>query len=121
MDLKDFVKETILDIAKAIEEANKEAKDNNINVMVNPFPIYHHSYGYQETYKDDSKKTDRSNVEKIEFDVAVTSSNKTDGSVGSSINIVGVKIGADGTISGGTENVSRIKFSIPVSFPNIKK
>lgn len=54
----------------------------------------------------------------IDFDVAVTSSNKTNGEVGSSINIAGFKVGAGGDVSDGLENVSRIKFQIPVSFPN---
>lgn len=122
MNLKDFVKETILDIAKAIDEANKEASEQRIDLLVNPYPLYEAHTGHTEVYKDTtSKRGDRSTVEKIEFDVAVTSSNKSDGSVGSSIDIVGFKIGADGKISDGIENVSRIKFKIPVSFPNITK
>ena len=119
MELKEFVKETILDIAMAINDANKEASEKGLDLLVNPFPLFEHSKGYTETYKDtNGTQTDRKRVEMIDFDVAVTSSNKTDGELGSSISIAGFKVGAGGGVSDGLENVSRIKFQIPVSFPN---
>jgi len=119
MELKEFIKETILDIALAINDANKEAIEKGIDLLVNPFPLFEHSKGYTETYKDtNGTQTDRKRVEMIDFDVAVTSSNTSGGELGSSISIAGFKVGAGGEISDGLENVSRIKFQIPVSFPN---
>lgn len=118
VELKDFIKTTIMDIATAIEEANTEALGGSVDVLVNPSPITKMGEHY-ESYVPHTPDTNRK-VEMIDFDVAVTSSASAEGGAETGINIAGFKIGADGSIAEGNENVSRIKFQIPVRLPYIK-
>jgi hypothetical protein len=53
----------------------------------------------------------------IDFDVAVTSSSSASGNVGGGINVAGFELGGKGEVNDGNENVSRIKFQIPVRLP----
>jgi hypothetical protein len=76
MDLKDFVKESIVQISKGIEEANTELADSE--AMVNPIYVSLNSndaQGYGRTKKrDDSgfKNPDSKLLQKVDFDVAVS-------------------------------------------------
>ncbi len=119
MELKDFVKHSILDIAKGIKEANEEALEGDIGLIVNPCPIYFRSAGHVE-YAPGGKKDGRTkHVEMIKFDVAVTTSGSATAEGGGGINVAGIKLGASGEVTDEKENGSRIKFEIPVVMPTI--
>jgi hypothetical protein len=104
MDLKDFVKQALVDITSAVEEA----KD------ISPVSI---APGYVSTEKGRSTITD---PQFIEFDVATTvvESSSTSGSGGAKISVVGVGIslGGERGVTANHESVSRVKFQIPVYF-----
>ncbi len=116
MELKDFVKHTILDIAAGIQEANEAAVAQGIDFKANPKPIYFRSEGNVE-YMPSSTGRDTKQVEMIKFDVAVTSTGTITGEAGAGINVAGFKVGGAGEVKDENENVSRIKFEVPVLLP----
>jgi len=119
MELKDFVKHTILDIAAGIQEANTEAIARNINLKANPSPIYFRNNGNVEYMPGSGQSDTTKQVEMIKFDVAVTTSGTITGEAGAGINIAGMRLGGSGEVSDEEENISRIKFEVPVLMPSI--
>lgn len=117
MELKDFIKQSIMDIASAVQETNIDAKSNGINMLVNPINIYAgHVNERAYTVEGDSENT-RRYIEEISFDVAVTTGGEIAGNAGAGINIASIQIGGGGEVKDKHENISRLKFSIPVALP----
>lgn len=111
MNLQEFIKESLLQIVRAVKEAQAEAE--KLGAHVNPaglsIPVdkitvpFHPSKNIYSTI--------------IEFDVAVTAVEETTakGGIGVSIGIIGA--GGQGQKQTRNEDVSRLKFSIPVMLP----
>ena len=123
MDLKDFVKESIVQIAKGIEEANAELLE--ADAMVNPIYVTMHSdnaQSYGRTKKRDPGfgEPDSRVVQKVEFDVAVVAESGQQGSAGAKLSIASIGIGADGKTESSKKSESRIRFSIPVVLPGFQ-
>ena len=109
MELKDFIKEAIKDIAEAIKESNEELSE--IGVITNPRNVA--SIGQQEgiyghTFVPSQNNSSRP-VHLLSFDIAVSSAEKKNGKEGIGVN-VGEKISESNTDS-------RLKFTIPIAFP----
>ena len=71
MELKDFIKTSITEVCRAIEEANNELKDSD--ALINPAKVQINSEGSQ-VYGRESTKTIHEFqrvVQKIDFDVVV--------------------------------------------------
>lgn len=122
MDLKDFIKEAIKDISEAISETNGELSE--VGTIVNPKDVHPATknedvYGY--LLKEQESSDYRRPVHLIRFDVAVSSATKKDGKEGIGVNVVGIKIGKDGTQADESSMNSRLQFSIPVALPVGKK
>ncbi|MEO6332501.1 MAG: hypothetical protein ABIP09_08135 [Gemmatimonadaceae bacterium] len=102
MDLATFVAETLSEIQKGVASAIEATKE--VKGVINPV------FGTA----DD---VGREHVKEVSFDVAVTVSEKSGGSVGGGIKVVGLKIG--GELSEGSESshVSRVQFSVPLISP----
>ncbi len=110
MKLKDFVKETLVEIAEGIDEARKPVGDRVAiaPAHLNGEPAWEKSY--------------------VEFDIAVTANEiiHTEkggkGSVGVQIEVLGNKVKGElgGSATGETqlqnEKVSRVQFKVPVCF-----
>lgn len=109
MELKTFIKQSLLDIAGAIKEVNE---DTTTNMKVNPTELIGDSGTSVET--DNGKYAQ---VQKVKFDIAVTAGNNLEGDVGAGINVAGVKIGGSGKVTDEHEKVSRIQFEIPIALP----
>lgn len=121
MELKDFIKESLVQINLAIEESNEELKDSD--AVINPGGIQVNSDGYQAFGREThvmAKKNFRV-VQKIDFDVAVYAQDDTSKGVGAKISIASIGIGADGKEVKTNKSESRLKFSIPVIYPEPKK
>lgn len=110
MDLKDFVKGVILDVTNAVKECQDEVKNGAIISPTNskaPEKL-RAEYG-------DLK------ISYIDFEVAVTAGTSTDinGEIGGGIKVLSSFIGAkaSGDNKETNENVSKVKFSIPVVYP----
>lgn len=98
MDIKDFVKSALLGIVEGVQEAIEEHGDR-------PGVI-----GAQTTLPE-------VDVQSVDFDIAVTASEKTEGSAGASITVIAAKLGADGKLASENISASRIKFKVPVLMP----
>lgn len=128
MDLKDFIKETMIQIGESIVEVQKHFDDNNIDAIVNPREIrknYHSNYPaeFSPTKIDSAgerhpKKDTPRIVDNIEFDVAVTVEKDSKTEVGGKLKIFDVGIGAEGNEINKLGNVSKVKFKIPFVLPH---
>ena len=123
MDLKDFVKESIVQIAQGIEEANSALEDSQ--AMVNPLYIRANSenaqaYGRTMQRNVEYSEPDSRVVEKVDFDVAVVAEAGEQGSAGAKLSIASIGFGAEGKIESSNKSESRIKFSIPVVYPGFE-
>lgn len=117
MELKDFIKESLVQINKAIIESNNELKETT--ALINPSGVQINSensqaYGRQ-SYKDDFKKFKV--VHKIDFDVAVYAQDDKKSGGGAKISIASIGIGGSAEVSNSNRSESRLKFSIPVIYP----
>jgi len=104
MELQEFIKNTLISIKGGLREANEEFAKQDGKVLGKDatveFVMWH----------DSGTSGKRNNA--IDFDVAVTVNQTTDGKVGAGIKIAVVNIGSEIGTSGATEHASRIKFSI---------
>ena len=123
MDLKEFVKETIVQISKGIDEANTELADTE--AMVNPIYVKMNSndaqgYGRTKERQPNYGNPDSKLLQRVDFDVAVSVEAGQQGSAGAKLSIASIGIGAEGKTESSNKSESRIKFTIPVVFPEYK-
>jgi hypothetical protein len=112
MDLKEFVSDSLTQIAEGVQLAQQRGTTSG--VWINPAgsnitprkenPIIRTVHG--EGYLND-----------VHFDVAVTVSDEKKGNAGAGLKVFGVKLGAEGEASFQNAAVSRIQFSVQVVWP----
>lgn len=117
MELKDFIKQTILEISTAVQEANEEAEKNGINIMVNPKNIFGNTNGERSYTLKNKDESDIRYIEEISFDVAVTTEGEKNGNLKGGIKIATFDIGGGGSLRDKNSTISRISFMIPVALP----
>ena len=123
MELKDFIKATLKDISEAISESNAEMSD--VGLIANPKNVHTlNSQTRENVYGYMTKPTENSDLRRpvhlVNFDVSVSTSTSSDGSEGIGVNVVGIKLGKDGSKAAEDSASSRLQFSIPVALPNEK-
>lgn len=114
MELKDFISETIYQIATGVKESIEKCKD--LDIIVNPnISIVSDNDAY--IPQDPSNREVSRRIMPIEMDVSVAISNSSENSAGGKIGIS--VFGVGGSIKGtdNTKNINRIKFTVPVSLP----
>lgn len=116
MKLKDFVRESLVQIATGIDEANKALQGTS--AVVNPANIQAFSTEAKAYGRVNKAFTEKDSlVELIQFDVAVTTEAGTQTGGGIKISIASVGVGTEGKSTGSQSRESRIKFSIPMIYP----
>lgn len=105
MELKDFIKVTIKDISDAVTELNEDMAGKGL--MVNPIPN-NHQEGM--VYSEDGRW-----LQKIEFNLFVTNSDKSE--IGGGLKICVVKAGVNNEVS--NEATSSLHFHITVALPTV--
>ena len=117
IELKDFIAQALVQVAKGIEQANQalEGTDAAVvpkNACVNQANSRDALYGWIEP-KEKFKRT----VYAIDFDVAVTAQEGkgTKGGIGIVIGAIG--LGSQGQSDQKSEVISRIRFKIPMTYP----
>ncbi|MFK7881984.1 hypothetical protein [Roseobacter sp.] len=108
MDLKDFIKETISGIVDATVELQAEYDEGGI--LINP-PV---SNSERDLFEEGSTDHTCRRVELVEFDVAVTATNETSGGGKAGLKILSIEAGARGGHLRSNEEISRVKFSVPI-------
>jgi hypothetical protein len=116
MNLQDFIKETLVQIARGIEGAAAELQGSK--AIVNPRNVQTRTdvdtdvYGFLDTHEKFYKA-----VQKVEFDVAVTASTGTATKGGIGIMVGTIGLGSQGKSESQDSSISRIKFLVPMVFP----
>ncbi|HOD81286.1 MAG TPA: hypothetical protein PKG77_07665 [Phycisphaerae bacterium] len=109
MNLQDFVSESLKQIVAGIKDAQESLKDRAINPGVAPL--------WREGLSKHYAIVNERILEAVQFDVAVTVTDQESNKKG--IAVFAGWFGAGGQKEAGQANtsVSRIKFSVPVSYP----
>jgi hypothetical protein len=115
MDIKDFVKESLMQIADSINEANVELDGKGTYIpsgdMIGEGVLY-----------SAIKGSETRHFMKVEFDLAVTVSQEHGKSGGTGLSIASLaNVGIKGDNKEGKEEISRIKFMVPMALPEKKK
>jgi hypothetical protein len=100
MKLQEFVSETLKEIIAGVKEAQGYAGDHSAKISV----CAQSHLGYLP-------------IEKVRFDVAVTSTDASETQAGAGVFVAVLGIGAKGKSDTSNSCVSRIKFSIPIVLP----
>lgn len=120
MELKDFVQESLVHIARGIEAASVALQDTNAHI--NPKNVYVNSDARQNYGRLDTTKDFNPVVELVEFDVAVHAEKGTESKDTIAISVGSVDLGEGGRkLQESNRSESRIKFKIPVVFPTSNK
>ena len=114
INLEDFIAEILKQSISGVKKAQQHAKENGASIN-SPYIIRNHSSAGGDLLIYESKQLPL--VEEVEFDVAVTASSQGNlkGGMGLFVSVAG--IGYQAEKNTGNSTVSRIKFKIPVSFP----
>ena len=115
MELKDFVKETLVQVIGGIVEAQNVIRSTGLSAEIAP-----QLRNNRETLEKQGKSISNSGhvAHQLDFDIAVTVSEKTQTQGGIAIAIAGViGLGGHGKSEAGDVTASRIKFSVPIVFP----
>lgn len=115
MELDQFIKSTLVQIVDGVSEAEKVLQERGASVN----PIGGHFDQKQVGGRTWSFEDGVSEV--VEFDVALTNSEKEGTSAGIGVLLGGIKLGANGKSEETITSVTRIKFSVPVLLPKGKK
>lgn len=128
MNLQDFIKETIVQIAESVVEIQKHFDEKGIDAIVNPrefedeenkkfagrYKPYDYSFKTGKKYTTDYFRI----VDAVEFDVAVTIESDNKKEVGGKLKVFDIGIGAEGSEASKQANVSKLKFKIPLVLPH---
>lgn len=106
--MKEFVKEVLADITNAISESQSEPNNGSIISPSLPYAI--------STKTIEDSKNNRL-ISQIDFEVALVTENKQNNSKEIGGNIKVLSAGLNGDKSNRIENVSHIRFSIPIVLP----
>ena len=101
MDLKEFIKETIVGLVEASRELQQQFEKDG--VVINP-PV---SSKERDLYRHGDTRHQYRRVEQVTFDVAVTASSETSGGGKAGLKVLSFEVGADGSHSRLNEQVSR--------------
>ena len=119
MELKDFVRETLVQISTGISEASEALRETNAHI--NPKNIYVNADNRQNYGRLVYNKTYNPVVELVEFDVAVHACEGTEANGKFGISIGSIGLGVGGKTQESNRSESRIKFKVPVTFPSNEK
>jgi Trypsin-co-occurring domain 2 len=109
LNLKEFITETISAIAEATSDL--QAKYASEGILINP-PA---PQSGGPVYQPGSPNYTMRRVQNIQFDVAVTAASETAGGGKAGIKVLSMEIGGSGERTTSSEQVSRVKFEIPLT------
>ena len=121
MDLRNFIKETLVQIAQGIEDASQALDPTT--AIVNPWNVVG-AHGTNDSkvygYVDESREY-RQAVQSINFDVAISIGQGTETKGGIGLVVGPVALGSQGKSDTTNASQSRIQFNIPMALPTTKK
>lgn len=108
MELKDFVKTTLVEIAEGVKEAQDATTE--MGAAINPSAMY-------DNLAKGTMLHDGVPIQEIEFDVAVVAREEADVTPGGGISIVVLKAEVNGKFAYENTAVNRIRFHVPIALP----
>jgi hypothetical protein len=117
MDLQTFISESLRQIIVGVRSAQEYVTQHPTGAIVNPGGLR----ALQKDSKGQFQAHDASTglpVHQVEFDVAVTIAQSSEGKAGGGLLVAGLGIGGQKTSAAESSSVSRIKFSVPIVWPN---
>ena len=114
MELKEFIKDTLVQISKGIEEAKIElGQENKGKTIINPA---RHSGNINVNVSSEQGKDIINRIEEIEFDIAVIVEQKSEGKAGIGVLASIITAGASKSTGDINSETHRIKFKVPIKF-----
>lgn len=110
MDLKDFVKETLVQITEGVKEAQEECKKSGCRIN----PKYKKD-GKKERYTDDNNP-----VTEVHFKVGLSSDSSEKDKGGIAVSFATVVLGHSNEHGDSYSSDTSVEFSIPVALPKFK-
>lgn len=108
MDLKDFIKQTLIEITNGVKEAQEEIKDSG--AYINP-EGFHSGENLRSGYGGEYR-----HVQKVKMSVGVNVVENSEMKGGAGIISV-LSLGVSGKVSDVNSVTNRIEFEIPISLP----
>jgi hypothetical protein len=99
MDIQEFVRESLVQVAMGIVEANKVLKEKT--------NADHHYFKMEASVRSDGRKG-------VEFDIAIVARQEAGGGI--KLNIPFIALGGDASGKTASENVSRMKFNVAAEY-----
>jgi hypothetical protein len=118
VDLQSFIRETLVQIARGIEEASDELKGSG--ALINPENVANANQQGSVVYGQivpKSQSTMRRHVQSVTFDVAIAASEGTGTKGGIGVVVGAIALGSQGQSSATASSTSRVQFSVPVALP----
>lgn len=112
MELQKFITKSLVEIMNGLKEAQDQLKDSHARIC--PSLSKGLTAGGQQAFLGASTKGQP--ISLIEFDIAVEVSGEKSGEGGIKVWQI---VNAGGKISEGEKEASRIKFSVPVAYPDV--
>lgn len=104
MELKEFITQTLVQIQQGVQDAIAQQSTGANNGIINPVFSMYDSVGKEQ-------------IQKVEFDVAVTATDKSSGGGKAGIKVFSVELGGEGSKGSESSVASRVKFTIPLVPP----
>ena len=117
MELKEFISQTLVQVAEGISEANQQLQ--NSDAVVNPPNVSVSRSSDSQVYGTIKRnyQSEFTPVQKIDFDVSVTATKGTETNGGIKIGIGTIGLGSEGRSENENQASNRIKFSVPMVMP----
>lgn len=109
MELKDFIKEAIENIIEGVVAAQESIK--NKGALINPQQVQFREAGQWNNHNSGMPRF-------VEFDVGLTSANKTGSTEGIGVFLGSINLGKKNQEGSEHTAITRIKFSIPLVLPS---
>ena|ERR1035438_9463596 len=108
MELKEFIKSTLIQVSQGIEEAKKELGDNStFKTIINPVLA-------SATFTAEGNGFKK--IQEVEFDIALIVEQKSEGKAGIGVLASIITAGASKSIGDTNSETHRIKFKVPIKF-----
>jgi len=111
MELKEFISETLIQVIDGVKIAQQYSKDNGALIAPNGDSYLVDSLGKT------IKVSFNYDVQNVEFDVAITTSESSGGKGGAGVFVAGISLGAQVKTETVDQTLSHLKFTVPVCLP----
>ena len=114
MKLDEFISETIKSVIKGLDDCKEFAIEHNARIN----PRFRPKNDSNENYIFYNEEEGAVKVSKVDFDVAVTVTEKEENGINAGISVYGIGLGAKTKGTEENKTISRINFSVDIALPN---